>query len=319
MKLLVTGASGFVGRGLLPVLTALGHGGMATGRTAPPDLPDGWVGGRRAEVLAAGPADSPIDAVVHLEVRQHVARPSPADIAEFERVNVEGTREWLDWATVNGTRKFVYASSIKAVGSGSGIRDETDSSPADTPYGRSKAAGEAIVRTWSKAASDREATILRTAPVYGPGNEANLAAFVRQIMRGRPCFVGDGAARKSVVGRRNLVAAMVFVINRTAEGCVTFNVSDKETVSVKDLASLVALLGGFPRPRSIPRSFAALLAPAGDIFTKVTGRDFLLTTARLRAIRQESVFPSDKLQSAGFRHPQTLEQGLAEMIRWMRS
>lgn len=319
MRLLVTGASGFVGRGLLPVLTAAGHGGIATGRDAPPQLPAGWFGGRRTEVLATLPADGPIDAVVHLEVRQHVARPDPADIAEFERVNVEGTRAWLDWATANGIRKFVYASSIKAVGSGPGIRAETDPSPADTPYGRSKAAGEAIVRAWSSAAPDREATILRLAPVYGPGTEANLAAFVRQILRGKPCFVGDGAARKSVVARGNMAAAIVFCLGSQGTSCEVYNVADAEIVAVRELAGLIAEIAKCKPPKAIAAPIASVGALAGDLFERISGRPFPLTTPRLRALQEETVFPCDKLIAAGFQHPLSLREGLAEMVAWAQA
>jgi UDP-glucose 4-epimerase len=319
MRLLVTGASGFVGRGLLPVLTAAAHAGIATGRTLPPHLPDGWVGGRRDQILAGAPVDDPIEAVVHLEVRQHVARPSPEDIAQFERVNVEGTRAWLDWATANGIRKFVYASSIKAVGSGPGVHAETDSSPADTPYGRSKAAAEAIVQAWSRAVPDRKVTILRPAPVYGPGNEANLAAFVRQILRGKPCFVGDGVARKSVVARGNMAAAIVFCLGSQATSCEVYNVADAEIVSVRELAGLIAEIAARKPPKAIPASIASVGALAGDLFERISGRPFPLTTPRLHALREETVFPCDKLIAAGFRHPLTLRQGLAEMVAWAQA
>ena len=85
MMLLVTGARGFVGRGLLPRLAATGHGGAAVGREPPRDLPRGWTAATRTQVLA-GTSPAPIDAIVHLEVKQHVPQPSPADIEAFETV-----------------------------------------------------------------------------------------------------------------------------------------------------------------------------------------------------------------------------------------
>jgi hypothetical protein len=63
---------------------------------------------------------------------------------------------------------------------------------------------------------------------------------------------------------------------------------------------------------------AGCLASVGDAFTAVTGRDFPLTSARLRAIRETSVFPCDKLVAAGFRHPQSTREGLAELVAAMR-
>ena len=134
MTLLVTGASGFVGQGLLAFLNGRGIGGIATGRSAPDSLPELWRGATRSDGLQ-GLTASAVDAIVHLEVKQHVPRPTPADVADFERVNVGGTREWLKWAARQGVSRFVFLSSIKAVGPGSGPMPEDSpaehSSPAE--------------------------------------------------------------------------------------------------------------------------------------------------------------------------------------------
>jgi hypothetical protein len=63
---------------------------------------------------------------------------------------------------------------------------------------------------------------------------------------------------------------------------------------------------------------AGCLAAVGDAVTAVTGREFPLTSARLRAIRETSIFPCDKLVAAGFRHPQSTREGLAELVAAMR-
>lgn len=318
MRLLVTGASGFVGRRLLPVLTAAGYGGIATGRTLPPDLPGGWVGGRRDQILTGASVDGPIDAVVHLEVRQHVARVSSHDIAEFQRVNVDGTRAWIDWAAKNHVGKFVYVSSIKAVGRGPGVHTESDLPTPDTPYGRSKAAAEMIVRDWSYSVVNRVAVVLRPAPVYGPGNEANLAAFVQQVLSGRPCLVGGGAARKSLVGYRNLAAAIAFVLEHKSKSFEVYNVSDAELVAVHELAEMIAAIAGCHPPKSVPKLIAKITAICGDVVERISNRPFPLTTSRLKALCEETVFPCEKLISAGFRHPVTLREGLVEMVAWAK-
>lgn len=319
MRILVTGARGFVGSALLPVLAAEGHTGIATGRESPVNLPPGWAGLRREDVLIRRQAEDMVDAIVHLEVKQHVARPSPAAAAEFECVNVTGTRQWLDWATANGLSRFLHFSSIKAASGGPGIHLEAGPVRPDTAYGRSKAAAEQAVRAWSDAARDRAATILRPAPIYGPGNEANMAAFVQRVLVGRRCLVGDGGARKSLVGRRNLIAAVCFLLGRNEPGCEIFNVSDLELVTIRELACLIAEVGSGPAPRGIPQLVANLLAPVGDMVGMLTGQDFPLTTTRLRSITSDSIFPCDKLVAAGFRHPWSLRQGITEMIDWAKT
>ena len=317
MNVLVTGASGFVGRGLLRFFAERGVGGVATGRTSPPDLPAGWRGETRAAVRSGAVALEGIDTVVHLEVKQHVPRPSPADEAEFHQVNVAGTEEWLAWAARHGSGRFLHLSTIKAVASADTPRMETAPRAPDTAYGRSKAAAEQAVQEWAEADPSRRAVILRPAPVYGPGNEANLAAFVRQILAGKPCLIGRGETRKSVVSRTNLAAAIAFAAEQHGPGCEIFNVSDRETPSLSELAHLIAELAHAPRPRSIPGTLALVVAGTGDLYEALTGRSFPLTSARLRAIRETSVFPSDKLVAAGYRHPQSMREGLAEMLDWV--
>ena len=317
--ILVTGARGFVGRGLVPFLTAQGFGGTATGREPPTGLPAGWRGLPRGDVLGGNAKTEPVDAVVHLEVKQHVPRPTAADEAAFQQVNVAGTGEWLEWATRQGVRRFVFVSTIKAVASAAAPQTEAAPLAPNTPYGRSKAAAERLVADWAAADSARQAVILRPAPVYGPGNEANLAAFVRQIVAGRPCLIGRGDTRKSVVSRTNLAAAIAFATTHGSPGCEVFNVSDRETFSLAELAALIASLAAAPPPRSIPAPLATLAAPVGDVIEMLSGRDFPLTTARLRAIRETSVFPCDKLLAAGFEHPQSTRDGLAEMLAWLEA
>ena len=317
MNVLVTGASGFVGRGLLRFFAARNVGGVATGRIAPTGLPPGWRGAPRADVLANQIDGGGIDTVVHLEVKQHVPRPSPADEADFHRVNVGGTEEWLTWAARRNVRQFVHVSSIKAVAAASTPQTEAAPLAPNTAYGRSKAAAELAIQRWAAENATRQAVILRPAPVYGPGNEANLAAFVRQILAGKPCLIGRGETRKSVVSRTNLAAAIAFAAEQHGPGCEIFNVSDRETPSLSELAHLIAELAHAPRPRSIPGTLALVVAGTGDLYEALTGRSFPLTSARLRAIRETSVFPSDKLVAAGYRHPQSTREGLAEMLDWV--
>lgn len=324
MRLVVTGASGFVGRGLLARLAAAGHVGVATGREPPGNIPAGWRAARRSDVLAGAVDPGDVAGVIHMEVKHHVPRPSAADIDAFEQVNVAGTRAWLDWAARHGVRRFIFVSSIKAVPTG----DPSESIPRerglagrpsepDTPYGRSKAAAEAAVRDWSAADAERAAVILRSAPVYGPGNEANLAAFVQQVIAGKPCLIGACDSQKSVVSRTNLAAAIEFASMHPVTGCEVFNVSDRETFSLGQLADMISDLAGAPSPRRIPRAVAGGLAVLGDLIMTVTDREFPLTSQRLRAMLETSVFPCTKLQTAGFQHPQTTRQGLAEMLAGM--
>jgi nucleoside-diphosphate-sugar epimerase len=317
MHCLVTGARGFVGRGLIPYLAARGHTGIATGRSVPVALPAGWRGADRDVVLTGGRGATDatgVDTLVHLEVKHHTPRPTAADVAEFDRVNVQGTRAWLEWAARNEVRRILFVSSVKAVRPAALPRSEQAELETDAAYGASKARAEQVVREWAAADAARSAVILRPAPVYGPGNDANLAAFVRQIRAGKPCLVGAGATRKSIVSRTNLVAAVEFTARAARRGVEVFNVSDPEAPTLAELAGTIAGLAGAPPPRRIPTWAARVIARVGDAIAGATGGDFPLTTSRLRALEETSLFPCDKLVAAGFRHPQSTREGVAEMV-----
>ena len=316
MECVVTGARGFVGRGLLPVLAAAGHVGIATGRTAPTDLPAGWRGSTRGESLALVPRPVP-EAVIHLEVEQTVPASTAADWEAADRVNVGGTRAWLDWATKHGVRCFVFTSSIQATVPGGGCGTEESPLATGATYGGSKARAEAEVRAWAAADRGRRAVILRPAAVYGPDAATNLLPFARRVISGGRCLVGTGATPRSVVARRNLAAAIAFALDAPQAGCAVYQVSDPRTTTVAELAAMIAELSHAPPPRSIPLPLARFAAPIGDLLACVTGRESALSSARLAALQSASHFPSDRLVAAGFVHPQSTREGLAEMLAWM--
>jgi nucleoside-diphosphate-sugar epimerase len=132
-------------------------------------------------------------------------------------------------------------------------------------------------------------------------------------------LVGRGATCKSVVSRTNLAAAIGFALGLAGPGCETFNVSDRETFALNDLATLIATLAAAPPPRRVPAWLARCGAPLGDLLCALSGRDFPLTSSRLRAIEEVSVFPCDKLIAAGYVHPCSTQEALREMLHWMKS
>jgi nucleoside-diphosphate-sugar epimerase len=212
MKILVTGASGFVGNFLLAALRDAGHEVRAASRSrierwgvdcvlAPELGPDAdW-----------GHALLGVDAVVHLAGRAHV--PSKNADAETEkiyfRINTEGTRALAEQAAAAGVKQFVFLSSCHAVATESGeiLNAETTPRPVSA-YGRSKleaerAAREALLNTacaW---------TILRPPLVYGRGNKANFGLLLKLVSSGIPLPLGSVRNRRSFIYVENLVDVIV--------------------------------------------------------------------------------------------------------------
>ena len=319
MRLLVTGASGFLGSRLIPELSAQGHFGLAVSRRKIGELPAGWDWRERGSVLSAPPS-APPDALIHLEVKQHVPNPTPADLREFDSVNVGGVKSWLDWCAQAQVNRFIHLSTIKAVADSPEIQLDDAASPPSTLYGQSKRAGEDLVAAWGRESPARSVLILRPAVVYGPGNTANIFSFIQAIDCRRFFLVGGSRNLKSLVSLRNAAAAITFLLVRMRPGVDYFNLTDQESFSVRELAEKLArLLGKNPRFASIPLFAARLAALAGDLVLKATGRSLPLTTSRLSALTETTHFSCRKLLAAGFRHPQTTDEGFQEMIAWRRT
>lgn len=185
-KVVVSGASGFVGGALC---RALGSTGMdVTGVARSANAPDGFRGNWIAADLAEGAPDFPegTTTVFHLAGKAHAISEINGDDAEYDRVNTGGTLHALDAAAVCGARAFVFFSTVKVFGdrqqrSGRAL-GEDDAPEPDTPYGRSKLEAERIVLADTRIP---HRIVIRPALVYGPGVKGNLRKMLDAVTRGR--------------------------------------------------------------------------------------------------------------------------------------
>jgi UDP-glucose 4-epimerase len=319
MNVVVTGASGFVGRELVQWLSMCGHTGLAVSRTSQTVDCTGWRWASREVVLKALEVCERIDCLIHLEVKQHVDSPSASDMLEFQTVNVDGVRQWLEWCSRTGVERVIHLSSIKAVGDSELAQDETSDSQPTTLYGASKREAENIVRAWAGAKPGRTAVVLRPAVIYGPGTTANVFAMLKSIDHRHFFLIGNGATIKSLVSVKNVVAAVEYLMMRANAGFEVYNVVDHDIYSVRAIASMLAKYLGrrdwFP---SLPLLVARAAVAMGEIASRLVGIKFPLTRSRLSALIQTTKFSSAKLISAGFEHPQSTEDGMRCMVDWYR-
>jgi nucleoside-diphosphate-sugar epimerase len=318
MNFIITGASGLIGRQLCASLWAAGHSGLAVSRQPIDSLPPSWRWKERGSLLAERRIQAVVDAVVHLEVKHHVPFPRAVDYSEFVRVNVEGTEEWLRWCSEREIQRFVYFSSIKAVGSSDLCQDETSDLEPLGPYGESKREGERRVQRWAES-GDRSALILRPAVVYGPGTTANIFAIVRAIDCGLFFLAGENANVKSLVALRNVTSAVVHLLPQMAVGCEVYHLVDRSSHSVREIAGIISrLLGRSAPPRTLPLPVMRLAASVGDLLARAGIEVLPISSSRLEALIETTHFSADKLRASGFVHPQTTEEGLAELVQWYR-
>ncbi|MGV8934025.1 MAG: UDP-glucose 4-epimerase family protein [Gallionellaceae bacterium] len=307
MKVLVTGANGFVGRTLLERLNAM-RGVTATGslRRA------GNISHVPAPFVAVGEMTVQTDwsmalvdvqAVVHTAARVHVMADTATNpLNEFRRVNVDATLNLARQAAGAGVRRFVYVSSIKVNGEstplGSPFRADDPPAPLDA-YGISKMEAEQGFRKLA-AQTGMEVVIIRPPLVYGPGVKANFAAMMRGLQRGVPLPLGAIYNQRSLVALDNLVDLIVVCLTQPAAANQTFLVSDGEDVSTTELLHRMGQAMGRPaRLIPVPASWLKLAA------AMVGKRD---VAQRLCSSLQVDIEKTRRL--LGWTPPLTLDQGL---------
>lgn len=307
-RVLITGASGFVGQALCRELLARGYVVRAVVRRMD-DVARMLPGCEAAQVENVGgdtdgrSALSGVNTLVHLAARVHVMRDSAADpLAEFRKVNVEGALNLACQAAAAGVRRFIFISSIKVNGEGTPLGRSYTADDAPAPidsYGISKREAEDGLRQLA-AETGMEVVIIRPPLVYGPGVKANFLNMMRWLCKGVPLPLGAIHNRRSLVALDNLVDFICVCLNHPAAANQTFLVSDGEDISTTDLLRRMAHALHVPaRLLPVPRGLLEWGA-------KVLGREDL--SQRLCASLQVDISKARTL--LGWQPPVTVEMAL---------
>lgn len=281
-RILVTGASGFVGRALTAHLVAL-DAKEVVGMTRA--LPADRVLGARyvpaGDLTVRMPALTVLDGIdvlVHAAARVHVLNDdTEKSAAEFDRVNVAVTLELARQAVAAGVRRFVFLSSIGV----NGVQTELDApfTEADqpsphNPYAESKLKAEQGLRQLS-AQTGLEVVIIRPPLVYGPGVRANFAALMRAVQRGWPLPLACVHNLRSMLAMDNLVSFIATCIDHPQAANRTFLVSDGQDISSPDLVrGLAQALGVAAHLVPVPVFALQLVGRTlgkGDVIQRVCG------------------------------------------------
>lgn len=238
-RILVSGASGFVGRALcaelvrreLPVRAAVREGTVPEGCECV-----------RVNGLSDGadwaPALAGVSTVIHLAARVHVMNENAADpLVEFRNVNVAGTERLARQAAECGATRLVFVSSVKVNGEateGDMRFSESDPPAPQDAYGLSKWEAEQVL--WRIAGeTGLEVVVVRPPLVYGPGVKGNFAAMLAALRRGIPLPLASVRNARSLVYVGNLVDALLVCAMHPAAAMQTYLVGDGEDLSTPDL------------------------------------------------------------------------------------
>jgi nucleoside-diphosphate-sugar epimerase len=241
-KVLITGVNGFVGSKLADELITKGFkvNGAARSLSALHSIPD-----ISRFVITDLDADTDwqkalesVNVVIHLAARVHIVKDAAVDaLAEFRKVNVQGTLNLARQASEVGVHRFIFISSIKVNGEstllGQPFKSDDQPKPVD-PYGISKCEAEEELLQLARETA-MEVVIIRPPLVYGPGVKANFQAMMGWLYKGMPLPLGAIHNRRSLVALDNLIDLIITCISHPAAANQIFLVGDGEDLSTTDL------------------------------------------------------------------------------------
>jgi UDP-glucose 4-epimerase len=269
----VTGGAGFIGSALVRLLGERGYAvrvldNLATGDPANIEGDAELVEGDVRDVDALSRAASACDVVFHLAASTGVVPSIEEPFADFE-LNVGGTLNALLAAQRTGAARFVFASSNAPLGAGAyPAREEKPVAPL-SPYGASKAAGEAYCSAFH-GAYGLEAVAVRFSNAYGPrsAHKSNvIPVFIRRLLAGEELLVfGDGEQTRDFVFVTDLADGLLLAAEADGIGGEVFQLASGVETSVNELISLLARAAGrepevryeAPRPGEILRNYSLI-------------------------------------------------------------
>ena len=266
-KVLITGANGFVGRYLMHHLVSEGLLVSCAMRTD--TMLDDKIDRKILIPSISDQTDwtealSGREVVIHLAARVHVMNDSASDpLAEFRKVNVEGTLNLARQAAKAGVKRFIFISSVKVNGEYTKMEKpftELDSPGPKDAYGVSKLEAEQGLMKIAEN-TGMEVVIIRPPLVYGSGVKANFASMMRAVKRGIPLPLGDIYNKRSFVYVGNLVSMIVRCIDHPAAANQVFLVSDGHDLSTTELLrDCATALGVKARLLPVPQKFIEVCA-----------------------------------------------------------
>ncbi len=301
---LVTGANGFVGRHLTPVLES---GGWIVRRAI--RTPTG--GPNEIRIDSIGPATDwkdalvGVDAIVHLAA--HVHAPYEEHMFElYHVVNTEGTLNLARCAANAGVRQFVFVSTILVNGRSSDGRAPFSERDIPTPYGvygRSKAAAETGLKAIAQNGG-MSVTVIRPPLVYGAGAKGNFRRLAYAVERGIPLPFGSIDNRRAFVAVENLTGFILERLSHPARAFDVFLVADDEAVSTPEFIRQIARAAG-----TSARLFAVPASVLTALF-KISGRP-----EAIDSVIGSLQIDISKAVSTGWRPRIGLEEGLRHAVR----
>lgn len=276
MLVLITGASGFLGRIICQKITL---NVKTLGRASFSDI--------CCDLSREIPKLSKCDLVIHAAGKAHTVAKTAIDKKHFYDVNIDGTVNLLTGLEKSGLPKmFVFISSVSVYGKESGI-NITENHPleATDPYGLSKIEAEKIIANWCED-NNIICTILRLPLLVGKDAPGNLGAMTKAINKGYYFNIGGGKAKKSMVLAKDVASAIM----KVAPLGGIYNLTDGLHPDFNELSLAIAKNKNKKQPLNLPMAAALFLGKIGDLI----GSKAPIDSLRIKKMTSDLTFDDTK-------------------------
>ena len=294
MKIIITGATGFVGKNLTQYLTTKSN------TVIPLSIRNGDY-----------QLDNTADAIIHLVGKAHDTK-NTSDDNEYYRVNTDLTIALFDKFLQSDIKDFIFFSSVKAAAdSVEGTLTEDSKANPQTAYGKSKLKAETYLLS-KQLPSNKRLIIIRPCMIHGEGNKGNLNLLYQVVKYSVPWILAAYENRRSFISIDNLNYVIYEILNHPEIPSGIYNIADDKPMSTNALITLIAKsINKKPRLLKIPKFAINQMAKIGD------KAHLPLNTERLQKLTESYVVSNQKIkQSLGIDTlPFTVEQGLTKTIK----
>ncbi len=315
MKVIMIGASGFVGTRLLGLLKesdgyVLKNIDLQQSHFFPEMTTIGDVRVQEQMDRELAGAD-----LVVLLAAQH--RDDVTPVSLYYDTNVGGMEKTLHAMEKNGIKRLIFFSSVAVYGLNKNNPNEEFPADPFNHYGKSKWQAEQVLQEWYKSHSDWNIDIIRPTVIFGERNRGNVYNLLRQIASGKFLMVGDGNNKKSMAYVGNIVAFVKFMIDNVTTGYNVFNYIDKPDFNMNELVGHVSKVLNKHIPTThFPLWMGMIGGYCFDLLAKLTGKKLTISSVRVKKFCATTEFDATKVHSTGFKAPYTLGEGLARTLEF---
>ena len=311
LSICVIGGSGFIGTRLVTKLQEEGLSVAIFDKNQSKTFPELVTLGDVRDVDALCAACAGVDVIYNLAA-EHRDDVTPSSL--YYDVNVQGARNIVQAADVNGVQNIVFTSTVAVYGLNKPNPDENSPTEPFNHYGKSKLEAERVFTEWVDGKDERSLTILRPVVVFGEGNRGNVFNLIKQIQSNKFMMVGLGNNRKSMAYVGN-IAEFLTKAAVIGPGKRLFNFATKPDLTVGHLVEFIrAEMGILAKMPRIPYAAGIVGGFTFDFLSRVTGKKFPISSIRIRKFCANTTVSTKALEEFGFISPYSLHDGLRLMI-----